>query len=212
VELLLVIAVITTLAGLLFPVLRLARERAEQTTCLSNLRQIATAHQLYLQDWDEQLTDWWWPAPPRPEPYRARQYWTEFLQPYLRSEALLHDPGHRSSQLPPPGAKLADYALCTWGPEGSGWPNDPYWRWPGPPMSLAQVNRPSETMSLTDGFTTTERARGLVARHGGGVNVSFLDGHARWLRLEEAYAVSYDLHGGYQHERWHFYRHIATDR
>jgi prepilin-type processing-associated H-X9-DG protein len=212
VELLTVLGLIVILSSLLLPTLAQMRERARRSTCLSQIHHLSAAHLLYLQDWDEQLTDWWWPAPLRLEPYRARQYWTEFLQPYLQSERLLRDSSYLGSEVPPPGLKLADYALGTWGPGGSGWPNDPYWRWPGPPLSLAQVRRPAETVSLTDGYTTTERARALVARHREGVIVSFLDGHAKWLRGNELYEVMDDHQGPYQHERWYFYRYMTANR
>src|SRR3954454_5733474 len=53
IELLVVIAIIAILASLLFPVFSTARERARQTTCLSNLRQINTALLLYTHDYDE---------------------------------------------------------------------------------------------------------------------------------------------------------------
>lgn len=52
IELLVVIAVIAILAALLFPVFAKARERARQTQCISNLRQIGAAVDLYRQDWD----------------------------------------------------------------------------------------------------------------------------------------------------------------
>lgn len=50
VELLVVIAVIAVLSALLLPALRRAREAAKQARCLSNLRQIGFAWQMYLQD------------------------------------------------------------------------------------------------------------------------------------------------------------------
>ncbi|MER3403126.1 MAG: hypothetical protein C4337_07480 [Armatimonadota bacterium] len=40
------------LAGLLFPVLARAREKARQCQCLSNLRQLASALALYRSDYD----------------------------------------------------------------------------------------------------------------------------------------------------------------
>jgi type II secretory pathway pseudopilin PulG len=42
-ELLVVIAIIAILAAILFPVFAQARERARQTQCLSNARQLALA-------------------------------------------------------------------------------------------------------------------------------------------------------------------------
>jgi prepilin-type N-terminal cleavage/methylation domain-containing protein/prepilin-type processing-associated H-X9-DG protein len=53
IELLVVIAVIAILAAILFPVFAQAREKARQAGCLSNLRQIAMAWGMYIQDHDE---------------------------------------------------------------------------------------------------------------------------------------------------------------
>lgn len=55
IELLVVIAIIAILAAILFPVFAKAREKARQTTCTNNQKQIATAFQMYVQDNDEQF-------------------------------------------------------------------------------------------------------------------------------------------------------------
>ena len=55
IELLVVIAIIAILAAILFPVFAQAREKARQTTCLSNLRQVGLGLQMYAQDYDEVL-------------------------------------------------------------------------------------------------------------------------------------------------------------
>jgi len=55
VELLVVMAVIAILAAMLLPVLSQARVQARSVSCVSNLRQLATASLMYAQDYDEAL-------------------------------------------------------------------------------------------------------------------------------------------------------------
>ena len=53
IELLVVIAIIAILAAILFPVFAQAREKARQTGCLNNTKQISLAFVQYLDDYDE---------------------------------------------------------------------------------------------------------------------------------------------------------------
>lgn len=53
IELLIVIAIIAILAAILFPVFAQAREKARQTVCVSNMKQVGTGLLQYLQDYDE---------------------------------------------------------------------------------------------------------------------------------------------------------------
>ncbi len=89
IELLVVIAIIAILAAILFPVFSQAREKARQSQCTSNTRNVSMATQQYLQDYDERFPFWRTPcwvggpanmyAPPVPiaqDPYvRNRQVW-----------------------------------------------------------------------------------------------------------------------------------------
>jgi prepilin-type N-terminal cleavage/methylation domain-containing protein/prepilin-type processing-associated H-X9-DG protein len=202
-ELLVVMAILVMLAGLLFPVLAQVREQARRTTCLSNLHQLGLAQLLYLQDWDDRFPHWNFPGPPRPEPSGAFTFWTEFFRPYVRDAAIFHDPGTRDAGRPPGEERLADYTLATWGSGGRGTPESPYWRWAGLATTLPNVVRPTETISLIDGWTTDGWTGVDLRRHRGGMNAGFVDGHARWLPAVEFWRL--DSNG-----RGFFWMHYAT--
>jgi prepilin-type N-terminal cleavage/methylation domain-containing protein/prepilin-type processing-associated H-X9-DG protein len=206
VELLVVIAVIALLAALLFPVFAQARGRARAGACLAHLRQLAAAHQMYLQDHDEVLPPWQFPG-------AKHSTWPEFYSPYLRSSEVLIDPGYAGSPRDPVTWR-ADYALMTWGPGGFGTDGEPYWRWPGTifdpigvrVMTLAQVVRPSETIQLADGYTLTTNSAARERHRSAGSNVAFVDGHTRWVSLKEITRPIQEPGG-----RWHYWL-AAADR
>ncbi len=56
IELLVVIAIIAILAAILFPVFAQAKAAAKATSALSNTKQIGTAQQIYLADYDDTYT------------------------------------------------------------------------------------------------------------------------------------------------------------
>jgi prepilin-type N-terminal cleavage/methylation domain-containing protein len=72
IELLVVIAIIAILAAILFPVFAQAKEAAKKTQTLSNLKQLGTATNIYVTDYDDNLPlsmrynqaagEWWWGA------------------------------------------------------------------------------------------------------------------------------------------------------
>jgi prepilin-type N-terminal cleavage/methylation domain-containing protein/prepilin-type processing-associated H-X9-DG protein len=85
IELLVVIAIIAILAAILFPVFAQAREKARQSSCQSNLKQLGNAVMMYVQDYDEQLpynyhysngqANLWW--------------WEDDVQPYIKNLQVL---------------------------------------------------------------------------------------------------------------------------
>lgn len=62
IELLVVIAIIAILAAILFPVFAQAREKARQTSCLSNMKQLVLASAMYRQDYDQKNAGMAWPG------------------------------------------------------------------------------------------------------------------------------------------------------
>jgi prepilin-type N-terminal cleavage/methylation domain-containing protein/prepilin-type processing-associated H-X9-DG protein len=103
IEILVVIAIIGVLAALLFPVAMRARELSRRTTCLSNLRQIGLAFQMYLADWEGCF-------PNNGDPYLwMGRKWRWLMDPYL-GETLSRDPQHPDDPLR--SARTAEILHC----------------------------------------------------------------------------------------------------
>lgn len=84
IELLVVIAIIAILAAILFPVFLSAKLKAQGISCLSNMRQIAMAHRMYMDDDGEVLV-----------PYANRDTgirWWQMLGNYTRNKKILNCP------------------------------------------------------------------------------------------------------------------------
>ena len=86
IELLVVIAIIAILAAILFPVFAQAREKARQTSCLSNIKQWSLGIMMYAQDYDERL-----PITMEPDAHGGsivQHIWFSGLNPYIKNEQI----------------------------------------------------------------------------------------------------------------------------
>lgn len=104
IELLVVVAIISILAAILFPVMSSTREKARQTACLSNMKQIGLGIEMYIQDHDERLFYRAASSVARVGSTRSgviitnataydQQQWWNLLLPYARSTAIYSCPG-----------------------------------------------------------------------------------------------------------------------
>ncbi len=170
IELLVVIAIIAILAAILFPVFAKAREKARQSSCASNLKQIGLAVMSYKQDYDETYP-LSFPAT-GPGGTRASScgtnafWWMDLLVPYTKNEQIFHCPSGEGVACVIPIARSYNPAedMCNG-------PND------------AGVPKPSETYMIADGNQNTRvpsywANEGHISyRHSERFNVTFFDGH-----------------------------------
>ncbi|HLK61083.1 MAG TPA: DUF1559 domain-containing protein [Chthonomonadaceae bacterium] len=134
IELLVVIAIIAILAAILFPVFAQAREKARQTSCLSNQKQLGLGLMMYVQDYDEtnaigiaqgaQSHSWLWQtnlmvplgwrpnanSQPGTDRYTAAAVvWANAVQPYIKNYQIYACPSGTPTQL---GGLSAEYAAA----------------------------------------------------------------------------------------------------
>jgi prepilin-type N-terminal cleavage/methylation domain-containing protein/prepilin-type processing-associated H-X9-DG protein len=211
IELLVVIAIIAVLAALLFPVLAQAREKARQTHCLSNMKQLGVATTLYTQDWDETLPH---------SPYKLVRRFDEpnrpnflgAILPYVESRAVLvcsssldpdgsgadlHCTGPSCtvdlSQLDPDRLRLED--RCT-GPDCSSYVANHVVTGrrsseiPAP-AAIVYLQEFSFRTNAARHFPFVMKGRGYAQwywqttkNHAAGGNLLFADGHVQWKRQE----------------------------
>lgn len=80
IELLVVIAVIAILAAILMPVFARAREKARQSSCLSNLKQLGLGVMMYVQDYEA------YPLASSPSSQVPRTRWADHIHPYVKND------------------------------------------------------------------------------------------------------------------------------
>ena len=115
IELLVVIAIIAILAAILFPVFAQARDKARQTACLSNTKQLGLAMMQYVQDYDETYprADYFYPGtgplPGAPSTATGANYnrvnhfhWWVWLYPYTKNTDMLFCPSRPVSDFDQP--------------------------------------------------------------------------------------------------------------
>jgi len=188
IELLVVIAIIAILAAILFPVFAKAREKARQSSCLSNCKQIMLANLQYAQDYDELLI-------PAAMPYAApaaSNEWYEILQPYMKNTQVLKCPSQQTYAVGY-GWNYQNFGYY-YGSHGSGWATE-----------MAKIKQPAETILIADNPDAGQYGAGsryaygptqvsppadgignVPRRHNGGGNYGFCDGHCKWLSGADA--------------------------
>ncbi len=178
IELLVVIAIIAILAAILFPVFARAREKARQTSCLSNLKQWGIGAMMYAQDYDEMC-------------HPGYQYYgsgTTFLawfpyilMPYVKNYQLAECPS---------GSWTVTYgsALPGYQPYQLSYNTNFYNAGGTVGMSrarLALIQDASNTFWITDGGSGYSHTGAVTKRHNDGFNAVLADGHAKWYKNEE---------------------------
>jgi len=105
IELLVVIAIIAILAAVLFPVFATAREKARQTTCISNLKQIGLAAHQYMADYDDTFFARWYTTGNSPGYGSGGVKWIDgpgqnsLLLPYYKDWHVAYCPDEDSNQI-----------------------------------------------------------------------------------------------------------------
>ena len=177
--------IIAILAAILFPVFAKAREKARQSSCLSNLKQVGLAWLSYAQDYDERV------CAARVTSSCSGSVTTFFydfpcvLMPYIKNNQVFDCPSssatkYNGGQYYNPASYQQNVML---GNEPNGTPNHYN------PVTLGAINSPSTCPVQWDALNNSPEGWWVVSRlgtlHNGGFNCNFADGHAKWLNPQQ---------------------------
>ena len=196
IELLVVIAIIAILAAILFPVFARAREKARQTSCLSNLKQLGLGCLMYAQDYDDCFPINYYMTAASNNNGVENGCMTVYgsIMPYVRNSQIFKCPSqspHRSYTYSGGGTVSTDYGLNMY----TDTPGQPYN--PVNPITVTGNTAFNPNANVSNIMLMTEfncvvpyvfpplwRQAGTYyadVRHNGGLNIAYVDGHAKWL-------------------------------
>jgi len=200
IELLVVIAIIAILAAILFPVFARARAKARGAACLSNMKQVGLAADMYCQDYDECF-----PMSMYLSGIGAVTFY-HALAPYMKNTQILTCPDEKDrilmSEIAALGIPVVG-GLTTVGYNGNyaifeDGPSNPLTGADDAVVSMGELPYPAETFVMGDG--EIEMAPHLfnspvVGCHNEGFNASYADGHAKWVKATKDPYQYVDLGG-----------------
>ena len=185
IELLVVIAIIAILAAILFPVFARAREKARQTSCLSNVKQLMTSWLMYAQDYDELSNRYsGYRTPTVVMPVGGYDYWFELLAPYCKNAQIFSCPSYKNTRVYSGGENAQHPDV----PDGVNYSYNTYLG----SRALGDMEHPSRLGVIMDGTNNywryqnppgTNHWEAAYNRHNEGFNCGLADGHAKWYKL-----------------------------
>ena len=204
IELLVVIAIIAILAAILFPVFAKAREKARQTSCLSNLKQIALANLQYMQDYDQLTIRWQRYQYQQPAATNFRSM-PSLLMPYCKNTQMFFCPSTQTTD-PAMSYHINVCALANAGMDDPINNQTGYTSTPESQMnsaatifaadgSVAITGRSEEDWIFPQYTSQTPESIGsgqyqLSDRHNNGLNIAYYDGHAKWLQFSRVWMTN----------------------